>query len=137
MQVAADAAQLALGQRGVALGGEANAVAQVLVLVEQHLELRHLLLERNALLIDCVAALADDAEQEQVDDRDATGDREPRLQLRVVNLLVDLVGPLVELGRADDSVALLSWSVAAQWDVHLEQPAEAARALVDVLLVTK
>ena len=94
------------GQGRVALRREPDAMAQLLVLVEQLLELRDLLLERDLLTADGVAAAAHDAEQEQVHEPDARCDGQPRLQLRALDFLVDLRRQLVELGRTDDSVDL-------------------------------
>ena len=112
-----------------------DAVAQLLVLVEQRLEVSDLFLERDLLAPDRVAALTHDAEEEQIHEGDAARDGQPRLQLRALHLLVDLVGQLVELGRADDPVDALARSAAAHGDVHLDQVVEAARALLDVLFV--
>ena len=105
VQVAADPAQLPFRQRRVALRSAADAIAQLFVLIEQLLELCDLLLKRDLLVADGVAALADDAEQEQVDDGDTAGHGQPRLELRALHLLVDLGRQLVELGRANDAVA--------------------------------
>ena len=95
--------------------------AELLVLVEQRRQLGDLALQRESLAIDRVAALADDAVEQQERERDCDRHDEPGLNPGAADLLLDLGRLLVELGDGDDSLA----AALANRQVHLEQPIEA------------
>ena len=80
----------------------ADPVVQPRVLVEQGRELADLLAELALLAEDRLAALANDAGEGQVGEDGRSGDQAPRDQAVPVDLGLQLVGELVELGHGDD-----------------------------------
>ena len=102
VQVGADATALQLGQGRGPRRGVTDPVAQLRVLVEQRRELADLPAKLAVLTDDGRAALADDADERQVGQNGRAGDQSPGDQAVVVDLGLELVGELIELGHGDD-----------------------------------
>ena len=132
VQVGADPAALQLGQGRGPRGGLADPVAQPRVLVEQGRELVDSIAELVLLAEDRLAALAHDADEGQVREDRRSRDQAPRDQAVAVDLGLELVGELVELGDRDDPRR----AARADRQVELDQVAPAL-SLVDVLGVAQ
>ena len=120
VEVGADPPKGALAQGRGALGGLPHPFVECLVLVDQRGQLLDLRFEGRALARDGLGALAHDAVEEQVRERDTDCDQRPGAQSGVPDFLVDLLRRLVELGDGDDAVG----AALANRHVHLQQVVE-------------